>query len=194
MSYRTVSIDHNLVIGDPTKAIKSAVDANSDLRETGHRILEFGKKHSDWLHRTCLKGHLTGSGFVVSPSTRSVLLIHHKKLDRWLQPGGHADGDASMARVAAGEVAEETGVTELDLVWPPIDLDIHSIPERGSEPEHEHLDVRFLFVAESELELDGNHEVNSVEWVSIDDPRIDELDNAEAWERALKVAEQLSGS
>ncbi len=192
MNYLLVDSDVESLAKGPVDAIEAAVGANPDLKETGARITGFGEEHSDWLYRTCLKGHLTGSGFVVSPSTRSVLLIHHKKLDRWLQPGGHADGDANLARVAAREVAEETGVTDLGLVWPPIDLDIHTVPEHGGEPEHDHLDVRFLFIADGELEIEGNHEVNSVKWFSIDDSSVGDLDSSRVWRRAMEVASQLT--
>ena len=127
----------------------------------------------------------------MSPSTQSVLLIHHRKLGRWLQPGGHADGMANLAEVATKEVAEETGLVSLDLVWPAIDLDIHEIPEREEEPAHLHLDVRFLFVADGEITPTGNHEVKDVEWVSIDDDRVRESDSFTAWSRAVKVAANL---
>lgn len=96
-------------------------------------------------------GHLTASGFVLAPDRRSVLLIDHTRLGRWLQPGGHIeDGDTSMEAAARREVCEETGLLDLQLVSPEnsvFDLDVHLIPSAGGEPEHFHFDLRFLFVA-----------------------------------------------
>ena len=93
--------------------------------------------------------HFTGSAVVVSPDGAKVCLVLHAKLKRWLQPGGHADGvdGGSMAATALREAREETGC---EVVLPsdvPIDVDVHVIPARKSEPEHSHLDVRYLVVA-----------------------------------------------
>lgn len=135
------------------------------------QILEFCDDHPDALVRSCLEGHLTGSGVVVDPSRRAALLIHHRKLGLWLQPGGHADGDGDLAAVALREASEETGLEDLAVVTPAIDLDIHSIPERGDEPAHLHLDVRFLVLAPagSEPEPDPD-ETMGARWVTADDP------------------------
>ena len=100
------------------------------------------------LHRSCLAGHLTGSAAVVDPSTRDVLLLFHAKVQRWLQPGGHADGDGHLARVALREAEEETGIEGLRVLMPAIDLDVHVFHNaRETEPDHLHLDVRHLVVA-----------------------------------------------
>lgn len=110
-------------------------------------------------------GHFTASGFVVSPDGASLLLIHHRRLDRWLQPGGHIDPeDPSPIVAAAREVAEETGVATEPLLANLIDLDIHSIPARAPEPEHEHFDLRFAFRALA-AELIADDEVFDVVWV-----------------------------
>lgn len=137
-------------------------------------ILDFCAEHPDALYRTCLEGHLTGSALVVDPATRRILLIHHAKLGRWLQPGGHADGEGDLGRVALREAREETGLTSLELVRPAIDLDVHRIPARGAEPSHVHLDVRYLVLGS---EADGatgfdDREVLDMVWVTDDDPRI----------------------
>ena len=89
-------------------------------------------------------GHFTGSAWLVSADGARVLLTHHRKLGRWLQLGGHADGDANLAHVALREAEEESGL--VDLVAEPaiFDIDRHAIPARGSEPEHWHYDVRFV--------------------------------------------------
>lgn len=97
--------------------------------------------------------HFTGSAVVVDPAGERVCLIHHGKLNRWLQPGGHAEpGDrGSVEATALREATEETGCTvHLHPTAPrPLDVDVHRIPERKGEPAHDHLDVRFLLVAEN---------------------------------------------
>jgi 8-oxo-dGTP pyrophosphatase MutT (NUDIX family) len=89
-------------------------------------------------------GHFTGSAWLVSRDGASVLLTHHRKLGRWLQLGGHADGDTDIARVALREAEEESGLSGLRLEPAILDLDCHRIPARGAEPEHFHYDVRFV--------------------------------------------------
>ncbi len=134
-------------------------------------ILEFCDAHEDALVRSCLEGHLTGSGVVVDPARDAALLIHHRKLGLWLQPGGHADGDGDLAAVALREATEETGIEGLAVVTPAIDLDIHSIPERGDEPAHLHLDVRFLVLAPAGAEpAPDPNETMGARWVRSDDP------------------------
>ncbi len=159
------------------------------------QILQFCAEHPDALHRSCLSGHLTGSALVVDPGRRQALLLHHAKLDRWLQPGGHADGDGNLAAVALKEAGEETGITGLRVVAPAIDLDVHSIPARGEEPEHLHLDVRFLVLTEPFAEVDHNHEALSARWVDIDDPAV--MASAElprAIGRAFATADLVAGA
>jgi 8-oxo-dGTP pyrophosphatase MutT (NUDIX family) len=97
-----------------------------------------------------------------------VLLLHHGKLNRWLQPGGHADGDFDLARVALRETEEESGLTRLRLIQSEIfDLDIHEIPPRGTEPAHLHFDVRYLIIADSAERLVLSDESHAVEWVEL---------------------------
>ena len=116
-------------------------------------------------------GHITASAFVLSPDRANVVLLHHAKLNRWLQPGGHVEpSDASVAAAAAREVLEETGLNvgaadELENS-PPFDLDIHPIPARPDSPTHHHFDVRFLWVAKtSQLRL--SDESSALDWVPI---------------------------
>lgn len=112
------------------------------------RILAFCDAHADALLRTCVPGHVTASALVVDAAGERALLTHHKKLDRWLQLGGHVEGDGDLARSALREAHEESGIGGLVIEAQPIDLDVHTIPERrkdGSfEPAHLHLDVRFV--------------------------------------------------
>ena len=105
-------------------------------------------------------GHLTASGFVLSPDRTSVLLVEHVKLGRWLQPGGHLEpNDRSFEEAARREIYEETGLENLR--YDPamnglFDLDVHMIPVHAGEPEHLHYDLRFVFVAEHEHVVAGH--------------------------------------
>ncbi len=111
-------------------------------------VLAFIETHPGDAHlRTCLPGHLTGSALVLDHEARRALLTHHRKLGRWLQLGGHADGDANLAGVALREAVEESGIADLAIDPTPVDLDIHTIPARPGEPEHLHFDTRFLLRA-----------------------------------------------
>lgn len=94
--------------------------------------------------RERLAGHFTASCWLVDRSSQRVLLTHHRKLQRWLQLGGHADGDRDLAGVALREAGEESGLTGLQVEPEVFDLDRHWIPERGDVPGHWHYDVRFV--------------------------------------------------
>jgi 8-oxo-dGTP pyrophosphatase MutT (NUDIX family) len=130
-------------------------------------ILAFIDQHADCLWRTQLAGHITASALVLNAAADAVLLIHHRKLDRWLQPGGHADGDADTLAVAQREVWEECGLETEPLQLEIFDLDIHLIPERGAEPQHDHHDLRYLLRPRSGTTLLLNHEVHAAEWVPL---------------------------
>jgi 8-oxo-dGTP pyrophosphatase MutT (NUDIX family) len=114
-------------------------------------IRGFVARHRDPFDRAIAEGHLTGAAFVVSADGRQVLLLHHRKLQRWLQPGGHADpGESEGETVALREAREETGIDGLALhptAPRPLDVDVHDIPARGGEPAHQHLDLRYLVTA-----------------------------------------------
>lgn len=152
-------------------ATVSALAVESDeQRRHRDRILDFCARHPDALYRSCLEGHLTGSALIVDPSRAATLLIHHVKLDRWLQPGGHVDGNGDLAEAALREATEEVGIEGLEVRGPAIDLDIHAIPARRDEPAHLHLDVRFLVVAPPGSSPAINHESFEARWVTADDP------------------------
>ena len=109
------------------------------------RMLAFLDEHPNDAHeRTCLAGHLTASALLLDAAGERALLTLHRKLGRWLQLGGHVDGDANLAAGALRECVEESGIDALAIDPTPIDLDVHVIPARPGEPEHLHLDTRFL--------------------------------------------------
>jgi 8-oxo-dGTP pyrophosphatase MutT (NUDIX family) len=111
--------------------------------------------------------HLTGSAWLVSGDGRRVLLTHHRKLDRWLQLGGHADGDTDLGRVALREAEEESGLVGLAIEPQVFDLDRHRIPARGGEPEHWHYDVRFVVRAGSDETFAVSDESHALAWRDI---------------------------
>lgn len=119
-----------------------------------------------------LPGHFTASGFVVHPSGDRALLVHHAKLDLWLQPGGHVEsGDATLLGAAAREIVEETGLAGIRAVTGSIfDIDIHVFPERGDQPEHRHYDLRFVFVAPDAVP-DIGPEVLDFDWLDLEAAR-----------------------
>ncbi|MCA1713604.1 MAG: NUDIX hydrolase [Gammaproteobacteria bacterium] len=94
--------------------------------------------------RQRLAGHFTASAWLVSGDGQRVLLTHHRKLGRWLQLGGHADGERDFARVALSEAQEESGLPGLRVEPAIFDLDRHWIPEHNGVPAHWHYDVRFV--------------------------------------------------
>ncbi len=112
-----------------------------------HHFIAWGRSESRPFHRETMRGHFTASAWLVSADGERALLMHHRKLGRWLQPGGHADGDADLPGVALREAGEETGLVGLTVLPGIFDVDRHVIPARGAEPEHWHYDVRYAVVA-----------------------------------------------
>jgi 8-oxo-dGTP pyrophosphatase MutT (NUDIX family) len=127
-------------------------------------VLEWIDAHPDALLRSCLGGHLTASALVVDALGGRALLTLHKKLGRWLQLGGHCDGDANLAGSALREAREESGIAGLAIHPEPIDLDCHRIPARPNEPEHWHLDARFVVRAPAEAEPRISAESKALRW------------------------------
>ncbi len=149
------------------KQYRSVNAADTMQRDT---IVSFVEKHTDCFERTNLAGHITGSAWVTNKAGDAVLLTHHKKLDKWLQLGGHADGDTDIVAVARREAQEESGLSSLNLVTPEIfDVDIHSIPPRAHEPKHYHYDIRFAFRANEGEPIRISDESNKLEWVPLAD-------------------------
>jgi 8-oxo-dGTP pyrophosphatase MutT (NUDIX family) len=146
----------------------AALDADPGQARLRAEMLAFAATHPDALHRSCALGHFTGSALVLDDDGARTLVLHHRKLQRWLQPGGHADGDGNLAGVAWREATEETGIDGLRLDPVPIDVDIHEV-HPPHEPAHLHLDVRFLVVAPPGAVAEGNHESEALRWVTSDE-------------------------
>ena len=141
-------------------------------------IMEFVREHHDCFLRELLVGHITGSAWVVDKTLSRVLLTHHRKLDKWLQLGGHCDGENDVLQVAIREAVEESGIFDIVPFSSDIfDVDIHAIPERATaaavEPAHVHYDVRFILVADDETPPKVSDESHDLRWLSLDEvPRL----------------------
>lgn len=180
---------------DPRVALVEALRRHSPADEEEardrDRILDFVRRHPDPFDRRIPEGHLTGSALVVSVDGERVLLLHHRKLGRWLQPGGHAEaGEATGEEVALREAHEETGIRGLGLhpaAPRPLDVDVHEIPAHREEPAHEHLDLRYLVVAPPDVALDPDlAALHQLRWVAWDD--VDALAPDPGLRRALAKA------
>lgn len=165
-----------------TSRFGTALDRfRSDGGDTGdvHSLFSaFLASSPDVFERRHPPGHFTGSAWLVSADGRRVLLTHHRKLGRWLQLGGHADGDADLARVALREAEEESGLAGLVVEGGIFDLDCHAIPARGAEPEHWHYDVRYVVRATGSEAFAVGEESLDLAWVDIatlaGDPAMDD--------------------
>jgi 8-oxo-dGTP pyrophosphatase MutT (NUDIX family) len=166
------------------------------------RIRDLIESHPDCFERTCRPGHITGSAWIVSADRRRCLLAHHRKLDCWLQLGGHADGQAEVEQVALREAREESGMRGFDLVCVdgslvPLDVDVHQIPARWHddgrqlEDDHEHHDVRFLLIAHPGQEIQVSEESHDLAWFPPDE--VPQKTNEESVLRMLRKALELIG-
>ncbi len=155
------------LLGKLTTHQARAVDAHEAAMT--RTILEFVETEPRCAERSLETGHLTGSAWIVDRERTHVLLTHHRKLDRWLQLGGHADGDLNMAAVALREAGEESGLACIQILDAEIfDVDCHRIPARQHEPEHWHYDIRFLLEADRHQPLTITAESKDLRWVPLD--------------------------
>jgi len=156
--------------------------------------------HADCFDRTCRPGHITGAAWIVTADRRRCLLTHHRKLGRWLQLGGHADGQNQVELVALREAREESGMTAFELVpidgtLVPLDVDVHEIPARYDaqgaflEDAHEHHDVRFLIIAQGDEPIRVSDESHDVGWFTPDEvrERTDEASVLRMLDKALEL-------
>lgn len=137
-------------------------------RASRDRIAAFVRANPPCFERSLLEGHVTGSAWILDEARSACLLTHHRKLDRWLQLGGHADGDGDVLAVAMREAVEESGLRSLrPLSSAVFDCDVHLIPARGAEPAHWHYDVRFLLQADADEPLVVSAESKDLAWVAL---------------------------
>jgi 8-oxo-dGTP pyrophosphatase MutT (NUDIX family) len=178
------------------ESLRRHVATDDEESRDRDRILEFVLRQADPFDRGIVEGHLTGSAIVVSADGGRVLMLHHRKLDRWLQPGGHASpGESTGEAVALREALEETGIVGLELhpcAPRPLDVDVHDIPAREGEPAHEHLDLRYLVTAPADAALSPQvEELHSLRWAAWDE--VDALGPDRGLRRALGKARAFTG-
>ena len=147
--------------------------------------IRFVEEHADCFSRSQLSGHLTGSAWIVCADRTRTLLTHHRQLDKWLQLGGHADGDSDLPAVAMREAREESGLAHLRPVSPvPFDVDRHLIPERKGVPAHYHYDLRFMIEADPKEPLTVSDESHDLAWVEV--VRVTSLNSEESMARMVR--------
>ena len=132
-------------------------------------MLSFINKHPDCFERSLAIGHITASAMLLNKDRTKALLMHHAKLGRWCQLGGHCDGDPNVLAVAVREAQEESGIGSIvPLQHEIFDIDIYRVPARGHEQEHNHYDVRFLLAVDSDEEIVQNQESKELRWIEKD--------------------------
>ena len=154
------------------KLIKNYESEFPNEQQTLLRLSRFVSSNSRCFERKLLSGHITGSAWIMDRELEKTLLTHHKKLNRWIQPGGHADGNPKVAEVAMREAKEESGLGNLILLSDEIfDVDVHLIPAVQKEPAHYHFDCRFLIRCEGDESYTVSNESHDLAWVPLSDIR-----------------------
>ena len=162
------------------KALQKYAESHPEQKITADRMLDFVRSTPHCFERSHAAGHMTGSAWLLNPAGNKALLTLHHNLQRWMQTGGHADGDPDTLRVALKEAEEESGITGIVPISEEIfDIDIHLIPARPAkgEPAHYHYDVRYLLRAPHE-QYAISQESDDLAWWSDEDfvTRAAELD------------------
>jgi 8-oxo-dGTP pyrophosphatase MutT (NUDIX family) len=174
-------------------------DAFPREADVADRITALVHEHADCFARTCRPGHITAAAWILSADRQRALLTHHRKLGRWLQLGGHTDGQWHVEEAALREAREESGFTRFEFVridgaLLPFDLDVHEIPARYDdsgqliEDAHEHHDIRFLMIADED-EIRVSDESHDVRWCTPAEVR--ELTDDDSVLRMLRKALEL---
>lgn len=129
-------------------------------------ILEFVNNYENCFERSLAIGHITASAWLLNKDHSKALMMHHRKLDKWVQPGGHCDGNPDVLAVALKEAQEESGIYHIVAVSTEIfDVDIHLIPENPKEKAHYHYDIRFLLAVTSDEDFVQNAESKELRWI-----------------------------
>ncbi len=138
--------------------------------QTVDLVKEFVLANTHCFERSLDIGHITGSAWIVNKDRTEVCLTHHRKLNIWVQPGGHADGESNILSVALKEAQEETGLKTLRVLSKDIfDIDVHRIPSRPENANHFHYDIRYYFEADSNELPTVSDESHDVAWTPIDE-------------------------
>jgi 8-oxo-dGTP pyrophosphatase MutT (NUDIX family) len=153
-------------------------------------IIQFVETFEDCAARELQIGHLTGSAWIVNEELTHTLLTYHRKLNLWVQLGGHVENDVDMLSASLREAREESGLQDLQLLVPHIfDVDIHTIPARKDEPQHFHYDIRYAFRADRHVPLTVSSESRKLAWVAFDE--IESLTREESILRMVRKTAEL---
>jgi 8-oxo-dGTP pyrophosphatase MutT (NUDIX family) len=138
-----------------------------DQEELRQAYLDHLAAHADGVWKACHAGHVTASALVIDPERGRVLLTLHRKLQMWLQMGGHCEPeDPTLAAAALREATEESGVAGLTLLpGGPVRLDRHPIPA----PCHWHFDVQYAALAPRDAAHAISDESLDVRWFAYDE-------------------------
>jgi 8-oxo-dGTP pyrophosphatase MutT (NUDIX family) len=156
-------------------------------------MLDFLATCEDCFSRSCGLGHFTASALLLNSDCSRILLLHHKKLGKWFQPGGHCDGDSDVLRVAIKEAREESGIDNIIPLQESIfDIDMHLIPQLGQESPHYHFDICFLLKTNGNDEVKINYESTSLKWFEPDEKTLPTSDESvlrmlEKWNALVSV-------
>lgn len=174
----SLTLRYNVAHGTPQDCRKSLceqlityLNEHPERQHIAKRVLYFVSSTPTCFERSHSAGHITGSGWLLNPTGDRFLLTLHHKLQLWVQPGGHADGDPDILRVAIREAEEESGIHGIIALSPKIyDIDIHRIPGRPTtgEAEHLHYDIRYLLQAPNE-QFSISDESDALGWFTPED-------------------------
>jgi 8-oxo-dGTP pyrophosphatase MutT (NUDIX family) len=190
-------------LSEPMDNITAILDNHvpADQKETDDikLIRKLMVENPNLMNRNCENGHFTGSALVIDVENKKFLLHLHKKLNRWFQFGGHPDYETDISEIALRESIEETGLEDLHF-YPtshhvrPIDIDVHVIPERKGEPEHPHLDFRYLLATNHPNDLfeEQENESANFQWYSFNNAeKVEELVDPALYRLILKARNLL---
>ncbi len=164
-----LTMDQNKVI----EMLQDYAPLDKDEMAAKEQTIAFMKKYPDCFQRSLEIGHVTASSWLLSRDGKKALLMHHAKLDIWVQLGGHCDGNPDVLAVAIKEAQEESGIQAISPVREEIfDIDVHRIPASKNVKEHNHYDIRFLLQVTSDEEIVQNSESKDLRWF---EKNLDEL-------------------
>ncbi|EKD31984.1 MAG: NUDIX hydrolase [uncultured bacterium] len=155
--------------------LKRYIPFDSHEKEMVGKVISLIENTPDCFHKNCFPAHITANAWIIDNGLTHLLFTHHKKLNKWLQLGGHADGEENLVNVAAREALEESGLKSVQLASPGMqlagsgifDVDIHEIPARKDTPAHYHYDVRYLFKVDKDEPLIVSDESHDLKWLYI---------------------------
>lgn len=153
------------------KHVLSYNPADESEKISKRKVIELLEGYPNCFERDNMLGHITGSALLVDGNRMNVLLTHHQKIGKWLQFGGHSDGEENPFNVALRETVEESGITEINFVYPfsgIFDIDVHPIPEYKGLPKHYHYDIRVLLTT-NQTDFVVSNESKELKWIKIDD-------------------------